>query len=384
MKKSLVALAALAVVGAASAQSSVSIWGAVDASYNYASADIVGGSQSKSSLQNSQLGSSKLGFSGLEDLGGGLKAKFWLEAGLANDTGAGKGSNANNQTTGGLTSGGVAATSSTSALNGTQGIVFQRRSYVGLLGNFGEVQLGRQYVNTFLGVQAAVDPFGTNGPADSTQMMLTLGAKVSVATITNASNMITYITPDMGGFSGNAQMFMGENTSGAANSDDGGGYSLTGQYANGPLFVSLGQQQTKYASTATLGDYTLRSLSASYDFGVAKLVYTNAHEEVARLADTPKNDSNMIGVIVPFGAANFKATYIRSTNSYVAGAADASGELFGLGVDYALSKRTSLYATFASVKNSDGGNLYSTGGVSGTLDTNGSSSNLAVGVYHKF
>ena len=80
MKKTLVALAALAATGAF-AQSTVSIWGAVDASYNYASADLAAGNQTKSFMGNSQLGSSKLGFSGLEDLGGGLKAKFWLEAG---------------------------------------------------------------------------------------------------------------------------------------------------------------------------------------------------------------------------------------------------------------------------------------------------------------
>jgi len=162
----------------------VSIWGAVDASYNYASADLASGNQTKSFMGNSQLGSSKLGFSGLEDLGGGLKAEFWLEAGLANDSGAGKGTNTNNQASGAAV-----------AVAGAQGIVFQRRSYVGLVGNFGELKLGREYVNTFIGVQGAVDPFGTNGPADSTQMMLLLGAASKVATITNASNMITYITP---------------------------------------------------------------------------------------------------------------------------------------------------------------------------------------------
>jgi len=370
MKKTLVALAALAATGAF-AQSTVSIWGAVDASYNYASADLASGNQTKSFMGNSQLGSSKLGFSGLEDLGGGLKAEFWLEAGLANDSGAGKGTNTNNQASGAAV-----------AVAGAQGIVFQRRSYVGLVGNFGELKLGREYVNTFIGVQGAVDPFGTNGPADSTQMMLLLGAASKVATITNASNMITYITPDMSGFSANVQYFMGENTSGAANSDDGNGYSVTGQYAKGPIFVSLGQQQTKYASTAAIGDYTLRSLSASYDFGAAKVVYTYAHEEMALTGATPKNDSNLIGVIVPFGAANFKASYIRATNN-IATVADATGELFGLGVDYNLSKRTIAYATYANVKNSDGGNLYSTGGV-GAVVANGSSNNLAVGIYHKF
>src|SRR5665647_2486668 len=124
MKKTLVALAALAVVGAASAQSSVTIYGAVDAAYNYASADLVTGNQSKSFLGSSQLGSSKLGFKGVEDMGGGLQAVFKLEMGLNNDSGAGKGINTNNQATGATAAGALA---------------FNRYSYVGLAGGFGEV-----------------------------------------------------------------------------------------------------------------------------------------------------------------------------------------------------------------------------------------------------
>ena len=366
MKKTLIALAALAATGAF-AQSTVSIWGAVDASYNYATADLVAGSQSKSSLGTSQLGSSKLGFSGVEDLGGGMKAKFWLEAGLNNDSGAGKGTNTNNQTDGAAAAG---------------ALVFQRRSYVGLLGNFGEVKLGREYVNTFLGVQAAADPFGTNGPADSTQMMLTLGVAKKVATVTNASNMITYITPTMGGFSGNVQYFMGENVSGATTSDDGGGYSVTGSYAQGPIFVSVGQQQTKYAS----GDYTLQAMSATYDLGVAKLRFTHASEGVAALAGAGadlKNDSNLFGVSVPFGAVTVKASYISATNNNNSTKVDQSGSLFGLGADYALSKRTMAYATYGTIKNTDGGSGYG-GGVVGALAANGGTTNLAIGVYHSF
>ncbi len=357
MKKSLVALAALAVVGAASAQSTVTLYGAIDASFNTASADLVAGSQTKNFMGSSQLGSSKLGFMGSEDLGGGLKANFKIEGGLNNDTGAGKATNTNNQASG---------ASSTQA-----GLTFQRFSYVGLSGDFGELRLGRDYVNTFLQAQAAVDPFGTNGPADSTNMAL----KLASYTATNASNMFGYTTPSMGGFAVNAQVFMGENASGSANPDDGGGYSLLGKYANGPVFVSVAQQETKYVA----GDYLLRALSASYNFGPATVVYTYAHEEVA-VAGTPKNDSNLIGVIVPVGAFNIKASYIMAERTVVSA---GKGALLGLGVDYALSKRTTAYATYANVSNSDGGNSYSTGGV-GTLAANGSSSNLAVGVYHKF
>ncbi|MFZ4478529.1 MAG: porin [Rhodoferax sp.] len=382
MKKTLVALAALAATGAF-AQSTVSIWGAVDASYNYASGDMANGtSQNKHSLGNSQLGSSKLGFSGLEDLGGGLKAKFWLEAGLANDTGAGKGSNSNNQPSG-------AAASNA----GGQGIVFARRSYVGLVGNWGELKLGREYVNTFLGVQASVDPFGTNGPADSTQMMLLVGSYLGKSSSSiNASNMITYVTPTMSGFSGNVQYFMGENLSGATQSDDGNGYSVTGQWAQGPFFVSLGQMGIKYnqvsnAGLATgLGDFQLQALAASYDFGVAKIRYTYANESVTAMANTGgdwKNISNLFAVSVPYGAFNFKGSYIMATNNFNATKKDTKGSLLGLGVDYALSKRSIVYATWGGISNSDGGSMYGAN-VVGALKADGGTSNLAIGMYHSF
>jgi predicted porin len=365
MKKTLIAMAALAVSGASFAQ--VTIFGAVDASYNYASGNTAAaGSQSKSSLGNSQLGSSKLGFMGLEDLGGGLKGKFWLEGGLANDSGAGKGTNTNNQ----------------AGATGTNGLTFQRRSYVGLVGGFGELKLGREYVNTFLGVQAATDPFGTNGPADSTQMALALGATKGVATITNASNMITYVTPSMGGFSATIQGFMGENVSGAATSDDGGGYSVTGSYGAGPLYVALGGQETKYNKTAALGVYTQQSLAASYNFGVAKVNYVYTKEGLAITAHDLKNESNAFGVVVPFGAFALKGAYIAATNN-VAGKGDQKGEMFGLGVDYSLSKRTKVYGTYGGIKNSDGGALYGAG-VIGALSANGSTDNYAIGVFHAF
>ncbi|MGN8084394.1 porin, partial [Variovorax sp. 22077] len=107
MKKSLVALAALAVAGVASAQSSVTLFGVVDASisgYSSTSRDnratvfpnafgipvyLNQGSVKVSSRQlaNSGYNSSRIGFRGTEDLGGGLAASFWLEAPISNDDG---------------------------------------------------------------------------------------------------------------------------------------------------------------------------------------------------------------------------------------------------------------------------------------------------------
>ena len=117
MKKSLTALAALAVAGLASAQSSVTLFGVIDAGVTYQSAtsrDATTGlssKQSKWSLANSGYNSSRLGFRGTEDLGGGLAASFWLEAPITNDDGA------------------------------TGVSTFNRRSTVSLSGGFGEVRL---------------------------------------------------------------------------------------------------------------------------------------------------------------------------------------------------------------------------------------------------
>jgi predicted porin len=392
MKKTLIALAAFAAVSSF-AQSSVSVYGAIDASFNSASSEGV----SKTFMGTSQLGSSKLGFSGTEDLGNGLKANFKLEGGLNNDSGAGKSTNTSNQVSGGVSGAGPTAQASSG------GFVFQRFAYVGLSGGFGEVRLGRDYVSAFLNVQAAVDPFGTNGPADSTAMALKLGG----STITNASNMIGYTSPDISGFKVGVQYFMGENVSGKANSDDGTGTSIYAAYAKGPLFLTAGQQTTKgkavaavaatsianttsgvvtdtAAASALPGDYTLSALSASYDLGVAKLAYTYAKEEAVGTAATAKNTSNLFGVTVPMGAFNLKASYVAAArNTGVAGVADETGTLFGLGVDYALSKRTTAYSTWARVTNGDNGASYSTGGV-GATTANNSSQNLAIGIKHNF
>ena len=99
MKKSLIALAVMAAAGAASAQSSVTLFGIVDATIAYGRASGAG-NDSRTQVTNSGYNSSRLGFRGTEDLGGGMSASFWLEAGISNDDGrAGGGIPAGNQAT---------------------------------------------------------------------------------------------------------------------------------------------------------------------------------------------------------------------------------------------------------------------------------------------
>jgi len=416
MKKTLIALAAVAAVGGASAQ--VSIYGTVDAAVTQYSSE----GNSKTGLGNSQLGSSKLGFMGTEDLGGGMNAIFKLEGGLANDTGNGKASNTSNQAANG-------GAGSLTSVGGTQGLVFQRYAYVGANGGFGEVRLGRDYTNTFLFTVTTYDVFGTNGPADSSAMTLNLAARNSVATSANASNMVGYASPDIGGLRVRLQSFFGENTSNASNAGDGDGYSAQIGYAAGPLSASVAQQQTKgtakaatsntatvtgtctatpctvtstgAVTTATLaqtGNYTQTAVGASYDFGMAKVMFLSTREELVGaqadsgpLTATSTNVTNMIGLNVPVGAMNYKLSYASAAQNAGTGGADIKGTLTGLGVDYALSKRTKLYGTYSSVTN-DGGKAYSAAGVNGAAGTtvagakpaNPSSTGLALGVFHTF
>lgn len=373
MKKSLTAVAALASLASSAvfAQSAVNVYGAVDAALTQYNSE----GASKTGLGNSQYSSAKLGFSGSKVLSSGLTTIFKLEGGLANDFGGGKASNSSNQV------GGAAPSAA-----GGQGFLFQRYAYVGLAGTFGEVRLGRDYTAAFRAVSPA-DPFQTNGPADMTTMALNLGNSNKQATTSNASNMIGYYAPEMGGFNATAQVFFGENASNAVvGSNDGNGYSARVGYTKGPVAISLGTQTTTgTVSATTQGDYGTTALSVAYNLGVAKLAFTNTKETLVKSGGTASNGSNMFGVTVPFGAANLKASYIRaSQNTGLTGAADTSGTMVGLGADYALDKSTIIYATYSQVTNSDGGKTYSAGNSALSSLANNSSSGLAVGVFYAF
>jgi len=88
MKKSLIALAALAAVGSASAQSSVTLYGVVDVGYgSHKTTGPAGASIKSRGIMDTANAGSRIGFRGVEDLGGGLKAEFVVEQGItpAND-----------------------------------------------------------------------------------------------------------------------------------------------------------------------------------------------------------------------------------------------------------------------------------------------------------
>ena len=348
MKKSLIALAVLAASGAAMAQSSVTLFGIVDATYAYGSGSVA----DRSRLTNSGYNGSRLGFRGVEDLGGGMSASFWLEAGLNNDDGTGGVTNTNNQ----------AATSTGG------GLVFNRRSTVSLNGGFGEIRLGRDYTPQFWNL-TVFDPYGTNG-VGTTQ---TLNSSLGGPTIVRASNAIGYFLPgNLGGFYGQVQYYMGENLNNAANEKDGNGLAGRVGFANGPINVALALSETKYLT----GDIQSINLGGQYDLGVAKIMAHYSQDEIDGGAD---GKGFLIGGLIPMGAGEIRLAY--STYKIDTAGANPRSDKIALGYVHNLSKRTALYATYAHVKNKNGAAQALNGAVTGI---NENSNGYDFGIRHSF
>jgi len=362
MKKSLIALAALAsFAGVASAQSSVTLFGVVDATLMHGSGSIA----NKTQLVNSGYNSSRLGFRGTEDLGGGMSASFWLEAGMNNDNGTGAATNTNNQASGGAAAGQA----------GSQGLTFNRRSTVSLAGGWGELRLGRDYTGTFFNV-GSFDPFGYNGVGTNVialRGILSTNSTVSV----RASNAIGYFTPgNLGGFYGQAQYYLGENLSNAVNKDDGRGANLRLGFATGPFNVAIGYNKINLTSAGGLNnDIKTWNLGGQYDFGVAKLMGNYQHDDQNNFG-TGKGWE--LGGLIPIGAGEIRIAY--STYKVDVGASPKA-KLWALGYDYNLSKRTALYATYGHLNNSGGSAIALQGASTGANTT---SNGFDIGVRHAF
>ncbi len=334
MKKSLIVLAALgAFAGAASAQSSVTLFGVVDLSAN----SIKNGNVSTKRMDSNQLNSNRLGFRGTEDLGGGMTAGFWLEGAMANDTG------------------------------NPAGLAFQRRSTVSLSGGFGEIRLGRDYTVNFLAM-AGNDPYGANGFASPVNLYALGQAQLGTgaATTVRANNMATYFLPSkLGGLYGSLQIAAGEGTD--ANKFQGGRLG----YAAGPIDVTVAYSQT--FDTTKLKDTTI---GGSYNLGVAKLY---------AFWDQKKFNSNKyttyaVSTAVPLGQGEFRLSYAKGNRSGALSGNDAT--LWGAEYIYNLSKRTALYAQYGQLKNDGGSNLSVVLGETTAAGTK--STGYGAGIRHSF
>ena len=355
MKKSLLALAALtAFAGAASAQSSVTLFGILDVAVRGVDND----NGARTTLSTDGNASSRLGFRGVEDLGGGLRAGFWLEAALSPDTGL--------------------MGSSAQAVNQ----IFNRRATVSLTSGLGEIRLGRDYTPTFWN-HTVFDPFGTNGVGSQTNLMTQQGQAnpqgSAAGTLVRANNTVGYFLPTLGGIYGQLMW--------AFEDQDPPGQNYIGGrigYAAGPINVAFAYGETKEA----VGNETLEAwnIGASWNFGFMTLM-GQYHDYSIGARQT---ENFLIGGTFPLGNGVLKASY--STTSLDAGgpglpgSGNVSGDASQIAVGYVydLSKRTALYGHYSVIDNDPGLRFTA----SGSGKTNGvggfTSQGIEFGVRHSF
>ncbi len=341
MKKSLVALAVLASCGGVMAQSSVTLYGLFDVGVEKL--------PGKSTRVSNSVNASRLGFRGVEDLGGGLQGSFVLETGFAADKG------------------GFNSHSGLAALG-------NRATWLSIGSkNLGTVSLGRGYVGAYYALLEA-DPLG-NGFGQRQDGAESLYSNLNT---TRFDNVIRYQSPNFYGFSADLGLGLrGDAGETRAVVDAGGatgsatrnitsatktGYTLAAQYTNGPLYVGVGVVRAPGLAAAGGGNVAGKvwNIAATYDLKVVK-AYAN-YELDDRYSG--RKAAGHIGLSAPLGAGTLMAYYGIDRNG-----GTALGDSYKQGAvayRYNLSKRTSLYGAVTNDNVSGATKVSRVGNVDGT------------------
>ncbi len=293
----------------------------------------VGYYRSSSSRSIYQVGSggastSRIGFSGNEDLGDGLGVRFVLEGASGIDVG---------------TVGGTQITGETSFFNRESNVTLYSRSW-------GEIKLGRQYpmgglplfVDPFFGV-SAFSVWATVGGATSD---LGRGANGGDSRI---SNSVAYTSPTFDGFTGAVGYGARESTADGFPKAAYVGGNL--QYQKGPWFVGLSYAEVRsdpVSATKTPSVNNKNSgIGVMYDLG-GSIVSYSFNSYLPQLEGDRVAQVHSLGLIAASGVHTYRASLVYRN---VSGNGDQNSLAIALGYEYNLSRRTSLYSRFASVQN---------------------------------
>jgi len=340
MKKTLIALAAVAVTSTAMAQ--VTLSGTFDfspMSTGKLTTQAASGGTAETAVKTSTTGSTAswatndIRFKAVEDLGGGLSLTAYIS-------------------------------------QGTFGNGFVARdNYVDLAGGFGSIRIGRFHpsINGY-----ATDGAGTTNTAGTTYGMgggggtfsgtagETASLTMTAGSFQRQSNLVQYTSPNMNGFT--ASVLYANTTSDSsvlAGEVKVGQTGLNLSYSAGPLKAYIGMNDRDVdavgTSTTAFGDKIAASydyVGASYDLGVAKISASHATRKdtttVTAGTATINSDISMnaFGVSVPVGAMTLTASTYSGTDARNAGVATDDMKLSGnqFSLSYPMSKRTSLYA----------------------------------------
>jgi predicted porin len=336
----------------AGAQSSVTLYGIVDSGifYSNKSLDASGKSAGKKfALIDSGLSPSQFGFKGTEDLGGGLKLDFNLESGI-------------NMTNGGY--------------NDSNGYFFGRQAWMQLRSDIGSLKMGLQFSPFFLTLYD-LDPRGLAPFGSSVVQYID---NVVGTGLTNA-NAISYASPVIAGLQGSV---MGAFGGTAGDFRAGQQYSASVRYDNGSLLLAAAIYNGNAGGTAattplpTTIEFTGRMIGAGYRFGklTVKASYTNY--KVAGALNNHVWGGGADYLVTPEVDVNSGIWYTSDRNN------TANHSLLGaVGINYYLSKATTLYGQVAVVNNH--GSMTTGLSVNGALNEGaGTSVGGAVGVRHMF
>jgi predicted porin len=342
----------LATGGIAHAQSSVTLYGMVDAGLQYTSRRTnSSGSNAGSAIAmiDSGIGPSEFGLKGTEDLGDGMKANFDLESGIS-------------VANGGLSNG--------------NGNFFGRQAWVGLSGNFGEVRLGEQFSPFFMSLYDS-DPRGFSEFGSSLSIFGD-NALFSGAVSTNA---IIYTSPELSGLQGSAMIALGGV---AGNFQAGWQWAASLKYDHGPLMLNAAIFDGNSGGTPTPVPSTLqfegRTLGAAYRFGTLTVKASFTNYKVAGSFNSNVYSAGLDYHVLPAVDVN-GGVYVTSDRNHPVN----HSLLAAAGVDYFLSKSTALYAQVGIVDNHGAMDTgLSVGDANILYEVTGTTIGANVGIRHSF
>ena len=311
--------AALLVAGVAQAQSSVTLYGLVDASLLYTSrtANSAGQNAGKQfSFTDSGQSPSQFGITGTEDLGGGLKAVFKLESGINMANGS---------------------------FNNSNGNLFGRQAWIALDSKFGEVKAGLQFSPFFLSLYE-LDPRDLSQFGSSLVSYL---GNVAATGVFNA-NAVSYTSPVLAGFQGSVMFALGGE---AGDFQAGRQYSAGLKYDNGTVMVNASMYDGNGGGTVNTAppstvEFEGRTIGISYKIGKLTAKASFAKYKVAGGFNNNVYGGGLDYLALPQldlnGGVWFTSDRNQTTNHSVMAAA---------GVNYLISRRTTLYGQVGLVDN---------------------------------
>lgn len=303
---------------------------------------------------------SRIGFKGAEDLGGGMKAIYQYETGFD----------------AGVSTPVIGSTGYSGAASAAGGLGAQRDTFVGLAGDFGTVLVGRH--DTPYKMVGSADLFG-----DTLADAQNGGPLCIICEDLRVTNAVAYVSPSFSGLTLVGAIVPGTGKASTAGTQSlnsiSDAYSLAAMYNNGPLKLGAGYENLDHmvGNAAGASKQNAWKLNAGYTFG--DLLVGATAEQIKNIGGVngAKSTDYLLSAAYGMGPITLAAQFGKRNQNDTAGNNDLTDTT--VGVVYSLSKRTSTYVGYAHYSG-NGANA-----IGYSLDKNSSSVNaLTIGLNHDF